>query len=468
MAALIGTAAVPPQPIVAFLRSPVRGSKLIRRPARDRWKAGPGWKSPLARWPWAAVYALLIFCATPRCGTAQQIDQYLPGSVPGYQNEPGVTVASRLRPEYQAPGIRAGDIIITPTLTEGIGYDSNAVGQPQARGSPFVRTQSSVSAQSDWSSNSVGFFASVDDHRYSQESEQDLTDWTLSAGGTYDFGHDQLTLGVAHLNLNQTTRDLGIPQITQPEPYTVDDVRIAYKTDFGRLSLQPAFDFSAWRFDNITQSGASLILNYQSRNTTTASLTARYELSSLHNLVVVIRNVDNDYVSPLPNQPSRNSTGLAVLAGLDYGTGGAWTYRALVGYEYRNFAATQFNTISAPIVEADATWTPTGRTTVTGSLAREIEDSGQTSVAAYTLTQAKLAIDYEYLPNVLLNVQTEIQRATYQQNVAPQTLYDAGAGVTWLLNRNVRLGLTYHYWNHQSTSNNFTENVGLLQLRLGL
>jgi hypothetical protein len=446
----------------AFPISPVWSS------ARDHWNVGSNWKSLLACSPRVALHALLIFCATLHRGSAQQISQYLPGSVPGYRNEPGVTVTSRLHPEYQAPGIRAGDIIVSPILTEGIGYNSNAVGQPQARGSMLIQTQGSVSAQSDWPRNGIGFYASVDDRRYPQQSAQDETDWTVFAGGRYDFGDDQFTLGVAHLNLNQTPRDLGIPQLTQPEPYTVNDVRIAYKANFGRLSLQPAFDFSTWRFDNLTQNGTPFIFNYQDRNTATASITARYELSPLHNLVVVIRNVDNRYMSPLPNQPSRDSTGFAVLAGLDYGTGGVWSYQALVGYEYRGFAAAQFNTISAPIVEADATWTPTGRTTVTGSLVHEIQDAGQTNIAAYTLTQAKLAIDHEYLRNVLLNGQAEVQRASYQQNVSPQTLYNAGAGVTWLLNRNMRLALTYQYWNRQSASSSFAENIGLLQLRLGL
>jgi hypothetical protein len=437
---------------------------------------------------WLAIQISLDLTAALRCSHAQLLNQYFPGGVPGYGDEPGVTVPSRQRPEYQAQGIREGGIVISPSLSEAIGYDSNVVGLPQARGSDFVQTQGNVSVQSNVSGHNIGIVASVTDSRYPQQPEQSTTNWTLFAGGKFNIGGDQLIFGAAHLSLNETPRDLGIPQLTQPEPFTVDDAKIAYNAIFNRISLQPAVDFSSWRYDNITQNGVPRVLDYQSRDTAVVSLTSRYDLSpapsyvsnspaaskpimplGLDNLVLVVRGIDNRSLTSVAGQPNRDSIGAAVLGGVDHITGGALSYRALVGYDYRSFTSSQYSTISAPIVEADVTWTPTERTTVTGSLTHEIQDANQTNVVAGTLTQVRLAIDHEYLRNLLLHAQAQVQQATYQQNVSSQELYNANAGVTWLLNRNMRLAITYTYWNRQSgIGSSYSEHIGLLQLRFGL
>ena len=229
-------------PISARIQWSVRVDGLSEWPASGRCHFG-SFASCWSRRSWLPSLTFLAFFATLCDGSAQLIGQYLPGSVPGYRDEPGVTVSSRLRPEYQAPGIRIGDVIIRPNLAEGIGYDSNASGQPVAGGSPLLGTQGSVSVNTDWARNSLGFFASASDRRYPEQSSQSTTNWTLFGGGKLDVGDDQITLGMSHLSLNQTPRDLGIPQLTEPEPFTVNDIRVAYKANFNRLSLQPSLDF---------------------------------------------------------------------------------------------------------------------------------------------------------------------------------------------------------------------------------
>lgn len=451
---------------------------MVMAPLMPRWTAHPSPSgdlvvrrhdnSPLGSFLPTWIFSLVLLVASTGYSNAQLLTQYFPLGVPGYGDQPGVTVLSRLRPEYQSKGFRTGGIVIRPTLAESFGLDSNVTGTPQAHGSELFRTQATLSAQSDWTRDAVGVIARVDDQRYPQQSGQSLTNWTIFSGAKYDIGRDQVTFGLAHLSLNQTPRDLAVPQLEQPDPYTVNDVRIAYTANFNRLSVQPMIDFSAWRFDNIAQGDQRFILDYQSRNSTSVGLTTRYSLSPQSSLVLVVRGVDNRYVSPISNEPSRDSTGGAVLAGLDFKGSGAWQYQLLLGYEYRSFSSTRYQTISAPIVEGSAIWTPTGRTTVTGSFVHEIQDGSQTNVISYSLTSAKLTVDHEYRRNVLFSGSVQIQRADYQQTGSTQTLYNAGVGVTYLLNRNMRATLGYRHWNRESGSSSYAEDETLLQLRFDL
>src|SRR5262249_45061671 len=83
------------------------------------------------------------------------LERYFPDGVPGYGAEAGVTVPSRLRPEYEPLGVRAGSFIIRPEITESLGYASNPAGLTKARGSGVWETQGALAANSDWGRNSL-------------------------------------------------------------------------------------------------------------------------------------------------------------------------------------------------------------------------------------------------------------------------------------------------------------------------
>jgi hypothetical protein len=189
--------------------------------------------------------------------------------------------------------------------------------------------------------------------------------------------------------------------------------------------------------------------------------------------VLVIRDTNTDYVSPRANEfgPSRSSNAISVLAGIDYVSSAVWRYRLLIGYEMRDFNSPQYKNRAAPIAEANVIWTPTGLTTVTAKVARTIEDAADENVAGYEYTSAQLRVDHEYLRNVLLDGYIGLQRADYLGQNSSETLYQFGAGATYLVNRNVRLSLTYDLVDRQGSRNfgsNYLQNIYMLSARLAL
>ena len=79
--------------------------------------------SGLMIWPAAAAQAQVL------------LDRLLTPDISGLRNEPGVTVTSRSRPDYDYRGVRVGSLLVQPVLTEAIGYDDNVTGTARARGS---------------------------------------------------------------------------------------------------------------------------------------------------------------------------------------------------------------------------------------------------------------------------------------------------------------------------------------------
>ncbi len=438
-----------------------------------------GWPVHSTRLP--RVAAAVVGCAIACCAIAfsgvhaELLSSYFPAGVPGYGTAPGVTVGSRARPEFDPLGTRLGSFILRPQLEEGLGYDDNVFGGGSRRGSWMLGTHPSLLVNSDWSRDSIGGYLGADDTRYLDQPRQSRTNWTASMGGTLAVGRDQLTLAVAHLGLHQDRTELDALPTDAPVAYQVDDVRAGYTIALNRVSITPSLAFSAYRYGNTTILGVPTAQAYRNRNVLQGAVTTRYEMAPQRNLVVVIRALGSHYVAPQPGALSRDSTGYQVLVGVDDDSDAVWRYRVLFGWEVRDFAATQFRSHQAPIAEAALIWSPSGLTTVTASLNRSIEDAAQEGIAGYTYTSARLTLDHEYQRNVLLRLSAGVQHADFLQGGGQANGFSVGAGVTWLLNRNMRLSASYDFTDQKAASNptlpttgSYTRSIGLLTLRLAL
>lgn len=426
-----------------------------------------------------AILAGIIACASP--ARAQYVQTYLSRGVPGYGTERGVTVLSRERPSFQAEGVRVGSFMVRPMLGEATGYDSNVSGTGQ--GSWLLHTAPAVTVQSDWGRDRLGAALSLDSHLVLGQPRQSRTDWTATIGGGKTIERNNLNLGYSHLSLHQASTELGSVASDTPVAFQVDDVRSDYTVDLGRLSFTPNVDFRYFTFAGTTVHGAPVPQSYRDRLVSQAGVTLRYSLSEQRNLLFVLTGLDSHYTKPQRGQPSNNSRSVLVLAGIDYLADGLFRYQLLAGGEVRIFAASAYGTQAAPIIEARAIWTPTGLTTVTGSVSREIEDPSAEGTGGYTYSIARIVIDHEYRRDLLLQGRGGVQVAQYLHGGGIQTSFSFGAGATWLVNRNLRASLEYDFTDRSGSGSSsargtqtlnglssgaYSRDLVLLALRLAL
>ena len=414
---------------------------------------------------------MLLLASLAGAARAQPLSAYFPAGVPGYGTMPGVTVLSRARPDYDPPGIRVDDILIHPSLEEGIGYDSNVLGGPGAAGSWTLGTHPAVGVASDWSRDAIGGVLSLDDTRYLDAPRQGRADGTAAFGGTLAVGRDELTLAAAHLVLHEDRSILDALRSDTPVAFTLDDWRLAYTVALNRLALTPNVELSRYRYAGTTIMGVPASQGYRDRDVLAGGLTARYEVMPLLNGLLVLRGVGTGYVAPQAGQPSRNSTGALVLLGLSNDGDAVWRYRLLLGWEQRQFAASAYRAHDAPVAEGQLIWSPSGLLTLTATLTRSIEDAAQEGVAGYTYTAAKLTIEHEYCRDILLQASAGMQQADFLQGGGRQTALLAGVGITWLVNRQLRVSATYDFNQQEGggagTAGAFTRSLGLVTVRYG-
>ena len=419
---------------------------------------------------------LLVPAATAQAGL---LASYFPEGVPGYETARGVTVLTRARPLYDPAGIRTGGFILHPVLEEGFGYDTNVLGSTHPSGSWGIATRPSLLAASNWSRDSVAGYVGMDNSRALDLPAQGQTNWTASLGGGLDIGRDRATLAAAHLSLHQARTEIDALASDTPIAYQVNDIRAAYALNLSQMSITPDVNFSQYRYDATTILGVPSPQGYRDRNIVQGGVTLRHELAPGRHLIVVVRATGTGYTQPQPGTPSRDSTGYVMLTGVDYDYDGVWRVRLLVGWEIRDFAARQYATHASPVAEAGLIWTPTGLTTVTATLSQSIEDAAQEGVAGYTYTTARLRLDHEYLRNVLLHASVGLQRAVFTQGASAQNGASLGGGVTWLVDRNLRLSADYAFSAQQGTpatpsntpsgsASSYARNILLMSLRFAL
>ena len=433
--------------------------------------------------PRTGVVAVLLCCAVlacPKRGHAQAIQLYFPQGQVGYDQDIGVTVLTRRRSDYETSGISLGSFTVRPNLDQTFFYDSSLNGLPDSATGGST-TAGAVSVSSNWSRNSLGLSAGFSHEAYFELPRDSYTDWNVGVAGGYTIYDSQLEAAYSHEDYHQLGNTIGALRSQTPFLDQTDTARLDYTFTANRLSITPEFNASAYNFGPATVMGVRVDQSFLDRDVFSGGLTARYSLSDEGGLVAVLRGTKATYPNALAGQPSDDSSSILALGGIDYQAKGPWRYGLLAGVEVRMFRSPLYPSHTAPILEGNATWTPTGLITLSAVVSRAIEDPQTAETNGYVLTQGLVTVDYELRRNVFLQARGGASYAEYLHDGGTQDSFSIGGGVNWLLNRNVRLSLDYNFTRQTNSLDitnaaaqaasgpgNYSQSAVLLTLHLAL
>ena len=428
------------------------------------------------------LFALISAVVGGSPARAQLIDRYFPSSIPGYADDPFVSVVSRQQFQNLDGGTRIGDFKVSPTLSEDVGYNDNTLGV-KGSASPQEETIGQLRIASDWRRDSLAASLDVDDARYLNEPLASTTSWDASLGGALQVGRSTVDLGYTHLALFLSPTSLGSAGVTAPVPYSDDDVRIDDNLSSGHFTLTPNLDYQNVIFSQVdngsTDSYSSLDHQIES-----GSLTGRYDFSTGRGAVAIIRGAQAQY-TPSFNGLRDDYADVSGFIGLDYDTADIFRYRVLVGLEHRSFRAAGFAAATIPTAELDLVWTPTRLTTITTTFSRQIVDPSSPDVGNEVFTDGRLQIDHELRRQIILEAFVDAGTATYGASPttatsgqpSDQSQATIGASIIWNLNRHLRSTLSYNHLNNsydnkrlgqQSQFSNSMPNTNVLLLKFSL
>ncbi len=402
----------------------------------------------------AILLAATVFTSAP--ARAQLLQRYLPNSVPAYQLDPALAILENGGPDYRSAGARFGDIIVRPSVDETFGFNDNPLGLVNARSSAQIESSASLSANSDWSRDSIGASVSIDDLRYLNLPIANQTNSTAFVGGSLDVGRDSFSFGAGHVSGNLGPTDVLTDGLGAPVPYQSNDVRLAYNAVFNRLAVSPELDLTSYRFG---RSAAGTFITDDTgldKNQIEGGLTATYDLSAGHKLVFVWNETSAFFQHRQLGQPNANYLDTLAAIGFDYDTHAFFRYDLLLGYEERHFSSNTIAALNEPVIEASVTWTPTRLTTLSAAVVRHLSDASYNVATNLAYTEGKLIIDHEYRRDVILNGTIDVETSDAGQGSFSRQQYTGSIGATWLLNRYARLSTSYSYTHGTGGSSSLT------------
>ncbi len=376
---------------------------------------------------------------------AMELDTLLPPSVPGFGAAPGVSILSRLHPDYQSFGINLGSVSFAPRLQAGAGYDSAPNGT--ATGSPFGSLTPSL-AITDQAAGLGAYVAGTVEQDF-DEPAQNTAGYTLALGERAQFASDVFSAGIALLRTQETGFALNTFAPGKPVSVTATEIRLGDTRDFGMFTVTPEISAAQARFGGLAAEDST---NF--RQGLTIELwsggPARF-VTYLHATETQVRN------------PGLNANTYEALFGVADTADDLWDLRLLAGFAARDPAAG--NILMAPVLEASLDWMPTDLDSMSFSIAREIDDPEQESANGYTLTGATISIAHEYLRNVIITASFHAAHAAYFATPLKETIFNADAAITWHLNRAIGVAADYQFNDRQANflsaanENVFTCNV---------
>jgi hypothetical protein len=375
---------------------------------------------------------------------------------------------------YAPLGIRAGGFRIFPSTDVSLSYNDNVNATKDDTRDDFVAVVGpTVAVQSDFSRHAIGFTAFSEVGRYFQETKEDYWDFGINGNGRLDITQNNnldASFGVARLHdaRDDPEDDASVEESRRPVRYMNYNSSLAYNHLFNRMTFRVTgrFDRNDYR-----QGAGTANQNDRDRNIYTGLLRVGYNVSPRINTFVEglgfaqRRDVHRD-----EDGFERDSNGWAARGGVDVNFTDLLFGEAFVGYITEYFDDSAFDTESGVNYGVNLTWLPTRLTTVTATGASEFQPTTNEDASSNFQTTIGLRVDHELLRNVLIGAEGGYQRDDFENTNQTDNTFNAGADVSYLINRHFSVGAAYGFStrNSDDEEEEFDRNIFTINVRAQL
>jgi hypothetical protein len=395
----------------------------------------------IALLPFAAAHAQTAPAETPRWGADRG------------RNE---SVTDRVRPEYQAPGLRLGAFNLRPSLGLEAGTDSNIFYRDANTVDDVVyATRPRVEAETTWSRHRIAAAIGLDDYRFQDSSSEEHTDVYAEGEARLDVRRGSyLQVGGGQARRAEARSSPDSPGAAA-KPVRYED-RYAYLSgthEFGRLRATLRADRRGLNYKDVPLIGGGIV-DQDVRDYVATTLTGRmeYALSPDTAILGQISGNTREYdVKPPRAAFNRDSKGSSYFVGFNTDLSNLIRGEIIVGYLQQNYDDPGLPSPKGPAVEGKIEYFLSPLTTVTVDGRRRVEETNTAAAAAYLTTEFGGRIDHELRRNVLLSGGVNGENRDFEGIDRTDQLLFADAGARFLLNRRVELGARWRFERQNSS-----------------
>ncbi|SEG28588.1 outer membrane beta-barrel protein [Bosea lathyri] len=382
--------------------------------------------------------------------------------------------AALVEDPYAPLGLRLGNVVLKPAITNSVGYDTNPerISGPDRNSSGFRRHDGEVEVQSDWNVHELRGKLRGGYVEYFRNNEASRPDAEGNLDLRLDAARDTRILLETRVKLDTQrpgSPDLNYPVVGRPAVYQYGtSAGVTHDLNRLQMTLRGSVDRADYE-DARLVSGA--ILSQKDRNQMQYGLRLRaaYELTpGIKPFVqgeIDARDFDQAVDS---NGYRRSSRGLTGRVGSTFEISRQLTGEISGGYQDRDYDDTRLKNLRGFVGDAAILWSPTPLTTVT---LRGTADLGDTTIAGSSGTTARrvaLEIAHALRRNVVVTGFSTFGRTEYEGQGLREDFISIGARIEYKLTRtfSVRASFTNERLISTAQGSDYTANVAQVGLRM--
>ncbi|MES2497066.1 MAG: outer membrane beta-barrel protein [Pseudomonadota bacterium] len=403
---------------------------------------------------------LTILSGTALCSVAQA--QEIP---------PDVGVADRGRPAFDALGLRAGSLMIYPSVTGRAEYDDNVLASSAGkRGDRIFYIEPEVRLRSDFSRHAFDVKAYYRRSVHAKLDTEDASEYGVNGRGVIDVtrrtrirvagssereAENRSNLGSFSGSRNRVKfdRHTGSAGIEQE----VGDLILLGKGEVRRIKY----------LDTVDLLGAPIDLSFRNLKVRTGTGQLTYRLRSGTSAFVRVQTEKRTYdlrpgdvgFDPI-TQTDRSSNGLRAEGGLGLELTSLIYGNIRLGYLKQNYADPLLKDVSGLSYGADILWNVTPLTSFTLTAERAVDETSSQTTAGNLRSEFTAGVDHELLRNLILSAQMRYARINPAGLSAKSREVEARFGARYLMNRymEVRAGYAFEKRSSANTNIRFSSN----------
>jgi hypothetical protein len=369
-----------------------------------------------------------------------------------------MSVTQRDRPEVDPLGVQVGDFFFFPRAELDEAWNDNIFATNTDTKSAFITVLApSFDLKSNLPQNAINLSAGGSFFRYSNNTSLNSDNGYGDLNGRLDVDNTHYFTG--DFRVEQSHIDVGAPQVpgAAAAPLVFNDETAT--VGFSQYRLRIGYDLTATArredYNAVPLVGGGFAPESQLDNWSyEGAVRPYYEFQPGYQAYLrgAFNRRDYDHAQG-DGIPSLSSSGYRLDVGGRIDLTGITYIDAYIGYLNQNYDASSFGTVGGFDFGANVVWNATQLTSVSFKTSRSVEDvntaifSGTaiTNSPGYLETAAAINVDHELLRNLLLNGNIGYVNDDYQNITRTDNYYSAGAGVKYLLIRNLYLGGTYTF-----------------------
>lgn len=370
-------------------------------------------------------------------------------------------VLDRSRPEYDALGVPAGGFTLFPSLSVAVGSDDNLFATEDFEVSDsFGSVHPEIILQSNWSRHQLVLDTYARSTYYDENPDEDQVEWGVGFKGRIDASRSSILNADARFdNLAEARGSIdAVGLAAEPVLYNMATGSLGFSQRLNRISFSLGGRLTTFDYDDLASLGGGMIdQDFRDRSVTVAIATTKYEFSAGSSVILQAEFNSRDYdLDPgdagfVPGVNfDRDSTGYNVKGGLEFGVTNLVNGKIMLGYLEQDYDDVDFIAVEGASFSAELKWSVSGLTDLRFQGGRNAEDTTSALAGGRLATAYGAAIDHEFRRNVIATVEASHTNYDFEGSSRDDDIARAGAGVRYLVNRKMSLGLGYEYSDRSS------------------